>query len=185
MESVFAYLADPPFGLAFQGLALPVPEAKVLCTPLGEEKWLGTAQDKIIAAKLGRTRWAVTQHRLLAAIPPKLRVYAHAWTAEQKSLLGKMPDAQVARRIGRSKNAVMMRRQMPKADKPNVNIERISDCTRKPKTAKSGFYNFESAGGLGRYGHRLVCGRRRQRQAGRDCRGRRRRRGWLSRSVVG
>ena len=39
------------------------------------------------------------------------RVHAGAWTGEQDRLLGKVPDRQIARRLGRSLQAVSARRQ--------------------------------------------------------------------------
>jgi len=52
---------------------------------------LGSAEDKVIAARLGRTRTAVLQHPRILGIPPTPRVFPKAWTAEQELLLGKAP----------------------------------------------------------------------------------------------
>src|SRR5438034_1220312 len=72
---------------------------------------LGTATDKVIAARIGRTREAVLHHRKIGGIPRAPPVIAPAWTAEQDRLLGSMSDAEVAKRIGRGANAVTLHRQ--------------------------------------------------------------------------
>jgi hypothetical protein len=71
-----------------------------------EEKLLGTAEDKVIAARLGRTWQSVVQHRRILGIPPRPRIFPNAWTTKQDALFGQLPDREIATRLNRSVSAV-------------------------------------------------------------------------------
>jgi hypothetical protein len=75
---------------------------------------LGTAGDAQVAAMLGITRGAVFRQRLLLGIPPHTpaphQVPEYHWEAEDLALLGKMPDQQLAARLGISAGTVCRQR---------------------------------------------------------------------------
>jgi hypothetical protein len=70
---------------------------------------LGTASDREIAERLGRSVGSVLKRRLRLKIPNR-HCQVVRWTGKERGLLGKKPDAQVARMLGRSVTAVLQRR---------------------------------------------------------------------------
>lgn len=75
-----------------------------------DEAMLGTASDRLVAQKMGRTHKAVETHRLALGIPPHTPV-RRTWTKRELALLGKMPDAEVARRLKISRRCVLRTRR--------------------------------------------------------------------------
>ena len=73
---------------------------------------LGTAIDRVIAARIGRTRRAVEAKRRDLGVLPFERRHHHRkpWTKRQLALLGRYSDAEVARRVGCSRRSVADRR---------------------------------------------------------------------------
>jgi hypothetical protein len=72
-----------------------------------EDKLLGTASDRELARRLGRSLSSVRQRMTQLGVQSPLR----HWTAADDALLGKMLDEAVARRLGRTVRAVSTRRQ--------------------------------------------------------------------------
>jgi hypothetical protein len=68
---------------------------------------LGTAPDKEVARRTGRTAAAVRRKRWALAIPNPA---GDRWTAEGIALLGTLPDREVARMLGRSLQSVTLKR---------------------------------------------------------------------------
>jgi len=76
---------------------------------LKEIKLLGTARDKEVARRLGRTIQSVRMQRRklrIAAVP-----WGRAWTHDELKLLGKLPDSVVAAKTGRVLTSVWAERQ--------------------------------------------------------------------------
>lgn len=69
---------------------------------------LGTAIDRVIAARIGRTQGAVRGKRNELGVLPFERSHRHrkSWTKRQLALLGRHSDAEVARRVGCSRRNV-------------------------------------------------------------------------------
>lgn len=65
---------------------------------------LGTASDRCLAAEWGLSVDVVIHQRNLVGIPAFQ--YQRQWTQEERALLGTMSDAEVGRRVGRSREAV-------------------------------------------------------------------------------
>ncbi|MCX6916698.1 MAG: hypothetical protein NT167_27250 [Verrucomicrobia bacterium] len=68
---------------------------------------LGTASDRELAGRLGRSISSVRLRRIHLGRETPCR----HWTPEADALLGKMPDQAVARRLGRTVPAVSTRRK--------------------------------------------------------------------------
>jgi hypothetical protein len=86
-----------------------------------ETALLGTDRDEVIAERLGRTLGAVSERRQLRGIPahapaprrePPPRASVPRWTEAQEALLGTDQDAVIAHRIGRTVEAVAVRRRL-------------------------------------------------------------------------
>jgi hypothetical protein len=60
----------------------------------------------MIALRLGRTRNSALQHRRILSIPPMPRIFPNGWTAQEAALFGRIPDAEIPKRIHRSVQAV-------------------------------------------------------------------------------
>ena len=75
-----------------------------------ETALLGTAFDRVIAKKLGRTSKAVERKRHDLGIAP-FHNHQRVWTKRELALLGKLSDAKVARRLGICRRAVLMQRK--------------------------------------------------------------------------
>lgn len=81
-----------------------------------EELLLGTMSDRDAAQRLGRTEISVRTRRLALRVPKfgarprKLAGERRRWTPEEDALLGTMPDPDVAARLGRTVDAVGLRR---------------------------------------------------------------------------
>ena len=73
-----------------------------------EIRLLGTAPDRIIAKRLGRSVYSVENKRRELGIKPDS---THFWTAKEEAIIGKVSDAEAARRLGRSRKAVEHRRR--------------------------------------------------------------------------
>jgi hypothetical protein len=84
-----------------------------------EDKLLGTAPDKVIAARLGRERYAVSRRRRVLGIRRPARVLPSSWKPEEDRLLGTMPDREIAARLGRNELAVVIRRRKLNILKPD------------------------------------------------------------------
>lgn len=65
----------------------------------GEVNQLGTALDRVIAKRLGRTVEAVRSARRYHSVPP-YRLAKISWTKVQIAMLGKHTDAGIAARLG-------------------------------------------------------------------------------------
>jgi hypothetical protein len=73
-----------------------------------EIRLLGTAPDRIIANRLGRSVYSVEHKRRKLGIKPDS---THFWTPKEEAIIGKVSDAEAARRLGRSRKAVEHRRR--------------------------------------------------------------------------
>ncbi len=68
-----------------------------------EIKLLGTVPDEVIAEQLRRSAFSVAVNRRKRGIKTPTIQY---WTAEEEAIVGKVSDAEAARRLGRSEKAV-------------------------------------------------------------------------------
>jgi len=74
-----------------------------------ETRLLGTAADRAIAEKIGRTARAVETERRKRGIPSHTP-HRHVWTEQEAKLLGKLPDSELAQLVGLCRRAVLMER---------------------------------------------------------------------------
>ena len=74
-----------------------------------QDRLLGTADDKQVGARLGRTQAAVWERRKVLGIPPATQ--HHTWLPSEDALIGVQSDAEIARRLGFAVSAVKARRQ--------------------------------------------------------------------------
>lgn len=75
-----------------------------------EEALLGTMTDVEVAEKIGRTKTAVTQHRLkmeVAAFSPR----SYSWRENDLALLGMMSDIKLAEKLGVSRKFIIGERK--------------------------------------------------------------------------
>lgn len=75
-----------------------------------EERLLGTRSDEEIAAKLGRSTYAVMSRRLQLGVR-RFGKTRHWWSSAEDKLLGTASDAEVAAKLGRTQSGVLYRRQ--------------------------------------------------------------------------
>src|SRR5258708_3063830 len=76
-----------------------------------EIRLLGTAADKEIAQKLGRTMHAVRNQRHLRGMSSRFDAADRPWTATEVELLGRLPDAELAVKFGRTLKAIQAKRE--------------------------------------------------------------------------
>jgi hypothetical protein len=74
-----------------------------------QERWLGTASDRVVAQRLGRTERGVEDRRRRLGIAMKDSKH-RLYTPADDRLLGTMPDEELARRLGRTPGAIEVRR---------------------------------------------------------------------------
>jgi len=72
-----------------------------------ENELLGTASDRVIAERIGVSRYAVAEQRRRLGISRR----PEPWTPDQIAVLGTASDREVGRRIGRSESAVHRKRE--------------------------------------------------------------------------
>jgi hypothetical protein len=88
-----------------------------------ETALLGTASDKAVAKRLGRTVVAVAIHRKCLGIRNPHNEFV-PWTPEETALLGKMRDEEVARRTGRPLGSVSVKRLTLRLPQPDPKVRR-------------------------------------------------------------